>query len=388
MKVSILMPTYNDSNTIEETLLSVFQQTYKDFELIIVDDGSTDNTKQLIQKFKKKNDREDKIKYYFQSNADQLNAIKNASKHITGEYVYILHSDDLLATKDTLKKMINFMKKNSKYDGIIADLITIDGQGNIIGKQKVRKYINKKYVIPMQLLFLGRNIFIDVVFLKKEIFMNRLYNNYLVWNGPFWLNRDDMTVLNIKKVDFPFLKYRIFEENYINNEIGLLNVTNGEIRLVLKLMKYYNIPFYKLQYYIYRLFCKLHLNYIPFYNCKETKEKYKTLSFIYSKRFENDEYEKYVYYKSILNFFKNYKNRFIIIDKIPKDIYYGSDMRFFNKLMIEEKLDKFYIKLFEEMDNGFNKIIVANKKIFDGINVVTEFIGIRDYIEIEIREVK
>ena len=96
MKISILMPTYNDADTIKETLDSVFQQTYKDWEIIIVDDGSTDNTKKVIEQYKKNNDKDNRIIYVKQKNADQLNAILNGINYITGDYISILHSDDLL----------------------------------------------------------------------------------------------------------------------------------------------------------------------------------------------------------------------------------------------------------------------------------------------------
>ena len=82
MKIYILMPTYNDSSTIVYSLDSILSQNYKNYEIIIVDDGSTDDTKKAINNYKKKYDKDNKIKYIYQENKDQLNALKTACNHI------------------------------------------------------------------------------------------------------------------------------------------------------------------------------------------------------------------------------------------------------------------------------------------------------------------
>ena len=88
-KVSILMPTYNDSNFIRQSLESIIAQTFKNYEILICNDGSTDDTEQIIKEYMKEKDKEGKIKYYYEDNADQLNAIIKLIPHITGEYIYI-----------------------------------------------------------------------------------------------------------------------------------------------------------------------------------------------------------------------------------------------------------------------------------------------------------
>lgn len=390
MKISILMPTYNDSNTIIESINSLFTQTYTNFELIVIDDGSNDNTRNVISDFKKKYDKDNKLVYIYEDNKDQLNALKNGLNYVTGEYILVFHSDDLLYDNNILKKMVDYVKQKPELDGIISGLQLIDENNNVIGFQKTKKYINKKYIMPLQLLFLGRNLYVDVVFCKKDVFKTKVYNNYLTWNGPFWLNTYDskLSMLNIETVDFSFIKYRVFTGNYINSEIGLLNVFNGELRLVLNLMKYYSIPAYQFQYYLYRIFNKLHLNYRPLYFNKETGKKFKILKFIYNKRFTEYDYNNYKYYSSILNFFKNYKKnkRIIYIKNQSIKLYFGSDMRSFNKKMLENKLDNFYKWFLDEVNKGFNKVVVPNKKIYEDIEIVTKFLGIRPYIEIEVRK--
>ena len=139
-KVSVIMPTYNDCKSIEETLDSLVMQTYKNWELVIVDDGSTDDTKKVIEEYKIKKDKNNQIKYILQENGDQLNAILNGIQYLTGDYVYLLHSDDLLDSKEVFEKCINYMEKHKECDALTADLTIIDENSNITGIQKVKKY--------------------------------------------------------------------------------------------------------------------------------------------------------------------------------------------------------------------------------------------------------
>lgn len=386
MKIYILMPTYNDSSTIVYSLDSILSQNYKNYEIIIVDDGSTDDTKKVINNYKKKYDKDNKIKYIYQENKDQLNALKTACNYIKEEnsLVYILHSDDLLDNPDVFKKAINYMKNNN-YDAIISNVDTIDGNGNLSGKIKINKYINKKYIMPLQLLWLGRNLYIDSGFFRANIFLNQVYNNYLTWNGPFWLDLDSMSILNVKNVDFNFFKYRVFEKNYINNDLGKLCVINGEIRVVTRLLNYYYIPFYKAQFYMYRLFNKIKINKLfkPFYFNKEAKNKKEVIKFFLRKRFTDIEIKNNLYLNAIDNFYSKNTSRTIVIDKIPDDlpIYLGSDLRTFNKKIIENKLEEFYVNFLNEMQIGFDKIII-NEKYKEKITNIVKFLSIYGSVEI------
>jgi len=117
--VSIITPAYNAEKYIQETIESVLSQSYANWEMIIVDDKSTDKTVNIIEEF-----CDDRIKLVkLEKNGGTSNAWNNAFKYATGEYVAFLDSDDLwVSTK--LEEQINFMKKNnyvftfSSYDWI------------------------------------------------------------------------------------------------------------------------------------------------------------------------------------------------------------------------------------------------------------------------------
>ncbi|HKK53946.1 MAG TPA: glycosyltransferase family A protein [Patescibacteria group bacterium] len=100
-KISVIIPTYNRANFLPRAIKSVLNQTFKDFELIIVDDGSTDNTKEVINNYLKNDDR---IKYIYQQNSGGPPKPKNTGIKIAkGEYIAFLDSDDEWF-KDKLKK--------------------------------------------------------------------------------------------------------------------------------------------------------------------------------------------------------------------------------------------------------------------------------------------
>lgn len=89
--VSVIVPTYNYSRYIGRTLSSVLAQTYKDFEVIIVDDGSTDKTKEVVETF-----QDARIRYFFQKNQGACVARNRGVREAKGEYFLFEDADDML----------------------------------------------------------------------------------------------------------------------------------------------------------------------------------------------------------------------------------------------------------------------------------------------------
>ena len=114
--VSVIVPTYNRSDLISETIKSILNQTYKNFELIIVDDGSTDNTEEVIRKFK-----DSRIKYIKTDNWGGPAKPRNIGiKKAKGEYIAFCDDDDFwLETK--LELVTDYIKKVPGVDLICHD---------------------------------------------------------------------------------------------------------------------------------------------------------------------------------------------------------------------------------------------------------------------------
>ena len=89
MKVSVIIPTYNRAHLVSEAINSVLNQTYQDFEIIVVDDGSTDETCEKLRPY------QDKIKYVYVKNGGAAYARNVGMKIARGKYIAFLDSDDL-----------------------------------------------------------------------------------------------------------------------------------------------------------------------------------------------------------------------------------------------------------------------------------------------------
>ena len=109
-EISIILPNYNSSKTIVKTVNSVFKQTYRNWELIIVDDNSDYKTKKILSRIKS-----NKVKIYYLNKNHGAGYCRNlAIKKSTSKYLAFIDSDDIWE-KNKLKEQINFMKKN-KYN--------------------------------------------------------------------------------------------------------------------------------------------------------------------------------------------------------------------------------------------------------------------------------
>ncbi len=125
--VSIIIPTYNSSATIMRTLESVFSQTYTAWEIIIIDDGSTDDTKQLLQPYRDNK----KIIYLYQNNGGPGSARNNGIRHATGEYIAFLDADDYWHA-EKLEKQIAAFQENPRIVVCSTETYCIDPYSDLI----------------------------------------------------------------------------------------------------------------------------------------------------------------------------------------------------------------------------------------------------------------
>lgn len=107
MKFSIVIPTYNRATFLPKAIESVLSQTYTDWELIIVDDGSTDNTKDVVSQY-----GDSRIRYVYQQNAERSAARNNGIMHAMGDYICFMDSDEYLYS-ERLEELSNAIKNNS-----------------------------------------------------------------------------------------------------------------------------------------------------------------------------------------------------------------------------------------------------------------------------------
>lgn len=115
-EVSIFMPCYNAENFISKTLDTVFEQSFKDFELICLDDGSSDNTLKVLKEYDKKYSN---MRVYHRENEGGKGTTKYGCQYLTGKYSCVIDNDDYL-DKDYLKKLYEVMEKNDSDMAVCA----------------------------------------------------------------------------------------------------------------------------------------------------------------------------------------------------------------------------------------------------------------------------
>lgn len=118
-KVSIIIPSHNYGFIIKETLENLQAQEYQNWEALIIDDGSTDNTEEIVSSFTRNDPR---IQYHFQENKGVSAARNHGFRKSVGAYIQFLDADDLLS-KQKLSKQVDFMESHSEVDISYTDHI-------------------------------------------------------------------------------------------------------------------------------------------------------------------------------------------------------------------------------------------------------------------------
>ncbi|MET3020016.1 glycosyltransferase family 2 protein [Flavobacterium hydatis] len=224
--VSIIIPTYNRANLIGETLNSILVQTYENWECIIVDDGSTDNTDEVVSDYIKKDSR---FQYHHRPKHRPKggNAARNYGFELSkGEYVNWFDSDDIMLEDFILKKISLFSSEEVQL--VICSGIYVDGKLRKIENidLNIDSFLFKDYVrwklkimtpsILFKKSFLENKALFDLkIFRGQETeFFSRLFyclpeNNYKIINIPLFLYRQHASTKSFENHEY----VKIFKES-------------------------------------------------------------------------------------------------------------------------------------------------------------------------------
>lgn len=162
---SIIIPTYNRADFIAKTIQSALNQTYTYFEIIVVDDGSTDNTQKIVEVIEDK-----RIHYYKKENAERGAARNFGIKKAKGNYVTFLDSDDILYP-NYLTEAYRFIEKNLNPVFFFQSYDIINQKGEIISNSNR----NRKNILK-DLINQGNFIACQGIFISKDVAVNHLFN--------------------------------------------------------------------------------------------------------------------------------------------------------------------------------------------------------------------
>lgn len=170
MKISIITINYNNKAGLQKTIDSVICQTWKDYEWIVIDGGSTDGSKELIEQYR------DNFAYWC-SEPDKgvYNAMNKGIIHANGEYLLFLNSGDCLYEKDILQKIIDLHSE--------ADIIS--GQVERMDNHELLRQYNQNLWLQLYIDTLSH----QGTFIRRKLYDNHLYDEQLkiVSDWKFWL---------------------------------------------------------------------------------------------------------------------------------------------------------------------------------------------------------
>lgn len=126
--VSVVMCCYNAEKYIAETIESVLNQTFADFEFIIWNDGSNDRTEQIIKTYK-----DNRIRYFYHENVGLGEALYLACQEVKAEYIARIDADDICLL-NRLEVQINFLRSHPQYVLVSSSVYYIDEEGTVIGR--------------------------------------------------------------------------------------------------------------------------------------------------------------------------------------------------------------------------------------------------------------
>lgn len=220
--VSVIIPVYNQEKYVKECVDSVIEQNYDKLEIILVDDGSTDNTSKILQSYG------DKIKYIKQENQGPAASVNNGIKISQGSLVCWLGSDDAYMP-NKIEHQVNLLLKEPSIDIVYSDYIMIDSNGSELTKVQV------PYPSPDQFtrtLLIRNFINGSTVMMRRECIDKAGYYDETLKadpDGDMWF-RMLKNGYKFGHISLPLVKYR-WHSNNVSHNRDLMRSCKDKVRL-------------------------------------------------------------------------------------------------------------------------------------------------------------
>ncbi len=308
--ISVVMSVYNVENYLSEAIESILNQTYKNFEFIIINDGSTDKSLKIIKNYQKEDNR---IVIISRENKGLPYSLNEGIRKAKGKYIVRMDADDIsLPTR--LEKQVKFMENNPDIGISGSDIIEF---GENV-ETSIRKLLKKNEGIKSELLFSSTFAHPSVIMNKKMIFKyNLFYDGNFLHAQDFELWTRMAKVTKMANISKPLLKYRIVK-NSITREA---NKNPKERYLIHK--KIFNSALEELGIQNSDEESKLHFNVSLYKRIKEHKVCFKQLENYFNKLIISNDKK---------NIFDNYELKKVLGKRWLVNVYYRKDIRrFFSK---------------------------------------------------------
>ena len=262
VKISVLIPAYNSAKTIVEALESIKNQTYQNWEIILINDGSQDETEEILRRYL--GNTKLSLKYTKQTHHNYFKAIRHGLKYASGEIIFVLDADKILFNQNVFYRAVSTIL-GEKCDGMFVGIRAMyqrlkDGKFHL-----VRPYYRNEVSLIKTALGLGKNIYTNYAFWRREIFETSVYENYLINGMPVWYNAENNLGLRVVNGNFVGLKYRVSKKVNLgdnslkqNNSKTLFELSTN-LRTLHHIVSRINVPAYSTQATLYNLINRLHI---------------------------------------------------------------------------------------------------------------------------------
>lgn len=385
VKISVLIPAYNSAKTIVEALESIKNQTYQNWEIILINDGSQDETETILRRYL--GNTKLPLKYTKQTHHNYFKAIRHGLKYASGEIIFVLDADKILFNQNVFYRAVSTIL-GEKCDGMFVGIRAMyqrlkDGKFHL-----VRPYYRNEVSLIKTALGLGTNIYTNYAFWRREIFETSVYENYLINGMPAWYNAENNLGLRVVNGNFVGLKYRVSKKVNLgdnplkqNNSKTLFELSTN-LRTLHHIVSRINVPAYSTQATLYNLINRLHIASLYPSIFKQGQTSLKEITPLVVKNIKYSELDN-VYLKTIVDFSNNFdpqKTAKIVIPKGTK-IYWGTEIDEFSNNLSKNMLDQFYYDLMKIISQG-TTIYKIKKDDQKKLEQILEFFTIRDYVKI------
>ena len=385
VKISVLIPAYNSAKTIVEALESIKNQTYQNWEIILINDGSQDETEEILRRYL--GNTKLPLKYTKQTHHNYFKAIRHGLKYASGEIIFVLDADKILFNQNVFYRAVSTIL-GEKCDGMFVGIRAMyqrlkDGKFHL-----VRPYYRNEVSLIKTALGLGKNIYTNYAFWRREIFETSVYENYLINGMPVWYNAENNLGLRVVNGNFVGLKYRVSKKANLgdnplkqNNSKTLFELSTN-LRTLHHIVSRINVPAYSTQATLYNLINRLHIASLYPSIFKQGQTSLKEITPLVVKNIKDSELDN-VYLKTIVDFSNNFdpqKTTKIVIPKGTK-IYWGTEIDEFSNKLSKNMLDQFYYDLMKIISQG-TTIYKIKKDDQKKLEQILDFFTIRDYVKI------
>ncbi len=229
---SIIIPTFNRADFIRNSIESVLNQNFKSFEILVIDDGSTDDTKNVVKSFLKADSR---VSYYYQKNSERAVARNNGANKSKGKFLIFLDSDDYFSSLDHLRNLYDYISNTNFTEGLyftgakikLGERELLTREYNIDKLKGIDFFVNES-IIPARVC-LSRSIFNELQFdedcivVEDTVLWTAIKDKYPIYYIPIYsvtyLLHDDNSV-NIKKSNAYLKRLKGLKKLFYHYDVG------------------------------------------------------------------------------------------------------------------------------------------------------------------------